>query len=478
MITAAYHDDGFDEHGNAVNPGPKYAEWINPVHAAGSQNHLHNITTHTCEIDGDVAHAESYVLVTLLDHDGQTARFINGRYIDRLEKRDGVWRIAVRRSTVEVMIVGRFLGTAAPDVPRAGLLEGHPRHEGPLVRAAARDRHAGAGVLVTGVTDDFAARDFLTDPSLANDPYPYYDWLHECPVLRESNRGVVMVSGYDEAVSVWRDDKETFSACNVVSGPFPGLPVPPEGDDISALIERYRDTLPLHEFFASFDPPQHTDHRSLLMRLLTPKRLQENEEFLWRLADQQIDTFVDQGGCEFVRAFGNPFTMLAIADLLGVPEDDRGRFGRANQLIGNLENETFEPASIQNMERWFVEYVEDRRREPRDDVLTHMALSTYPDGSTPAAVDVARVATFLFAAGQGTTVDLLSSALLMLAERPELQQRLRNDPAHIPAFVEEMLRYESPIKSNFRLVARTTSLGDVELPRGHERARDERRRQP
>jgi cytochrome P450 len=317
------------------------------------------------------------------------------------------------------------------------------------------------------VTDDFfEGLDFLTDPSLANDPYPYYDWLHHCPVLREPNRGVVMVPGYDEAVSVWRDDKETFSACNVVSGPFPGLPVRAEGVDISDVIEQYRDTLPLHEFFASFDPPKHTDHRSLLMRLLTPKRLQENEAFLWRLADQQIDTFIDEGGCEFVRAFGNPFTMLAIADLLGVPEDDRGRFGRANQLIGNLERETFEPASIQNMERWFVEYVEERRRAPRDDVLTHLALGTFPDGSTPAAVDVARVATFLFAAGQGTTVDLLSSGLLMLAERPELQQLLRDDPARIPAFVEEMLRYESPIKSNFRLAARTTSVGDIELPAG------------
>src|SRR6476619_7587224 len=202
------------------------------------------------------------------------------------------------------------------------------------------------------VTDDgFEGADFLTDPSLAADPYLYYDWLHQCPVWRESTHGVVMVSGYDEAVSVWRDDKETFSACNVVSGPFPGLPVAAKGDDITELIDQYRDTLPLHEFFASFDPPEHTDHRSLLMRLLTPKRLQENEDFLWRLADQQIDTFVGDGRCEFVRAFGNPFTMLAIADLLGVPESDRGRFGRANQLIGTLETETFEPASIQNMER-------------------------------------------------------------------------------------------------------------------------------
>jgi hypothetical protein len=103
LITAAYHDDGFDEHGNTVNPGPRYAEWINSVHAAGSEIHLHNITTHTDEIDGDFAHAESYVLVVSLNHDGETARFINGRYLDRLEKREGVWRIAVRRSTVEVM---------------------------------------------------------------------------------------------------------------------------------------------------------------------------------------------------------------------------------------------------------------------------------------------------------------------------------------------------------------------------------------
>jgi hypothetical protein len=103
LITDAYHPDGVDEHGNAVNAGPEYAAWINPVHAAGSQTHTHNITTHTCEIDGDTAHCESYVLVCLLNHDGVTARVISGRYLDRLEKREGEWKIAVRRSTVELM---------------------------------------------------------------------------------------------------------------------------------------------------------------------------------------------------------------------------------------------------------------------------------------------------------------------------------------------------------------------------------------
>lgn len=105
LISPAYHRDGVDEHGKVLNIGVEYAEWANTTHAATSQVHTHNITTHTCEIDGDTAHAESYVIVVLLSLDGRTAQFISGRYIDRLERRDGQWRIDVRRSTVEVMFL-------------------------------------------------------------------------------------------------------------------------------------------------------------------------------------------------------------------------------------------------------------------------------------------------------------------------------------------------------------------------------------
>jgi hypothetical protein len=106
LLTAAYHPDGIDEHGHAINPAPKYAEWANAVHAAGSRLHTHNITTHTCEIEGDVAHCESYVLVGLLDNSGNTARLISGRYIDRMEKREGQWKIALRRSMVDLVLAG------------------------------------------------------------------------------------------------------------------------------------------------------------------------------------------------------------------------------------------------------------------------------------------------------------------------------------------------------------------------------------
>lgn len=106
LLASAYHDDGVDEHGFAINPGPKYPDWANEQHTLGSLQNMHNITTHSCEIDGDVAHAESYVIGLFLNTDGQTARLLAGRYVDRLERRDGQWRIALRRSTVDVALSG------------------------------------------------------------------------------------------------------------------------------------------------------------------------------------------------------------------------------------------------------------------------------------------------------------------------------------------------------------------------------------
>ena len=112
------------------------------------------------------------------------------------------------------------------------------------------------------------------------------------------------------------------------------------------------------------------------------------------------------------------------------------------------------------------EYVEDRRREPRKDVLTDLALATYPDGSTPDVTAVVRTATFLFAAGQETTARLLATALKCLAEQPELQDELRAHGDRISSFVEEALRFESPVKTDFRLARRSTTIGGVDVAAG------------
>ena len=100
-------------------------------------------------------------------------------------------------------------------------------------------------------------------------------------------------------------------------------------------------------------------------------------------------------------------------------------------------------------------------------MLTGLATATFPDGSLPEVIDVVRIAANLFAAGQETTVRLLASALLLLGERPELQVAAASaSPSAIPNFVEETLRFESPIKGDFRLSRVPTTIGGVDIPAG------------
>jgi cytochrome P450 family 150 subfamily A5 len=316
---------------------------------------------------------------------------------------------------------------------------------------------------------DFDAVDFFRDKSLVADPYPYYEFLRDkCPVVREDHHDVMMVTGYDEALSVYHDPA-VFSSCNSVTGPFPGFPVPLQGDDVSELIEQYRDQLPMSDQVITFDPPKHTDHRGLLMKLLTPGRLKENEAFMWEHADRQIDEFLDAGECEFISQYASPFAMLVIADLLGVPREDhelfRKNLNRATGL-GSTGDATLAHSPLEFLYQQLSMYVEDRRREPRHDILSGLAQATFRDGSMPEVIDVVRVAANVFAAGQETTVRLLASCLQYLGDHSDLQQRLRTERHRIPNFVEEMLRFEGPVKGDFRLARVPTTVGGVEMPAG------------
>ena len=315
--------------------------------------------------------------------------------------------------------------------------------------------------------------DFFRDPDVAQDPYEYYEALRaHGPAVREPFHDVVMITGYEEAVAVYHD-QAVWSSATAVTGPFPGFPVPIEGDDITDLIEEHREELPFFDQLPCLDPPKHTDHRALLMRLITPKRLKENEEFMWRIADQTIDEFFGKRECEFVSEYAAPFTMLVVADLLGVPEDDRNRFRERlvrrrdrDQGLGSTEGHEMDHTPLQYLYDQFAVYIEDRRANPRDDVLTGLAQATFPDGSLPEVGDAMRIAANLFAAGGETTARLLSASFQLLGDRPDVQQDLRADPDKIRNFVEEMLRVESPIKGDFRLSRVPTTVGGLDVPAG------------
>lgn len=137
MVTSSYHSDGLHEVGQNRVPGPQYGEHANSAHSILFDANLHNITMHTCEIVGDVAHAESYSVGLFLDKGGETGRVLAGRYIDRLERRDGEWRIALRRSTVEVALEGKAALPNGVPLQGSGYLRGSrdrndPAYERPL----------------------------------------------------------------------------------------------------------------------------------------------------------------------------------------------------------------------------------------------------------------------------------------------------------------------------------------------------------
>jgi cytochrome P450 len=309
----------------------------------------------------------------------------------------------------------------------------------------------------------FDSLDFFRTDELTDDPYPYWDHLRgQCPIKRETHHDVYMVTGYDEAIAVYHD-QATFSNCISAIGPFAKFPVPLEGDDITEIIETYRDELPFSDQIPSFDPPKHTAHRGLLMRLITPKRLKENEAFLLQLAERQINQFHARGECEFISEYAGPYTLLVIADLLGVPEEDHQAFLKNLTRHSDL---TMSHKPLEYLYEQFTGYIEDRRRAPRDDVMTGLATATFPDGSLPPVDDVMRIASNLFAAGQETTARLLGTALQILGDQPELQQRIRDDRSLIPVFIEETLRLESPIKGTFRLARTPTVIQETEIPAG------------
>ena len=313
-------------------------------------------------------------------------------------------------------------------------------------------------------------RDFFTDRELFQDPTPWYAALRQHgPVWREPCRGVVVLSGIDEILGVYADHAR-YSSIVATLGPLVPLPRPAEGEGWAGLVERRRAEIPMSDMLPSLDPPRHTRERALAGRLFTPNRLRENESFMETLADELIGEIAGRGEVEFNAAYARPFTLLVIADLLGVPREDHPQFrrwlGGPQGNVGNPEGEHGGDLIFAKLAPWFTRYIEQRRAAPGEDVMSRLAQVRYPDGELPAVADLVRLATIFFAAGQETTARLLAAGMRVLAEQPALADELRSDPSGIPSFVEECLRLEGPIKSTFRLALEDARIGGVEIPAG------------
>ena len=316
-----------------------------------------------------------------------------------------------------------------------------------------------------------ADRDYFTDRSVLLDPYDFFEEVRaRGPVVQREDRDMLFITGFAEAVEVLLN-KADFSSSIAGAGPAAPLPYEVDSDDISVKVAAHAESIRAQDLMINYDSDAHTAARSLLNPLLVPSRLKANEAFMESYADEIVREMVTKGGCEVVNEVATPYVTLVIADLLGVPAEDRQQFRDvidAGPPPGNMDapQESQQSSALAFMVGYFARYLAERRANPQNDVMTDLALAKFPDGSTPDIIEPAKAAMFLFAAGQDTSAKLLGNSMLYLAEHPEMQDRLRAEKSLIPAFIEEMLRLEGSTKMTARLAVGKTKIGDRDVPAG------------
>jgi cytochrome P450 len=214
--------------------------------------------------------------------------------------------------------------------------------------------------------------------------------------------------------------------------------------------------------FLAMDPPRHTRMRALVSRGFTPRRIAELEPRIRELALRHIAAFVERGECDFIKDFAGKFPMDVISEMLGVPEGDRDQLRAwADTVVHREEGMTdVPPAGMEaamHMLGYFSQLVADHREHPRDD-LTAALLAAEIDGDRLDDVEILGFLFLMIIAGNETTTKLLGNAVYWLWRNPEQRRLVDADPALIPEWIEETLRYDGSTQA----LARTVT-GDVEL---------------
>jgi cytochrome P450 len=307
----------------------------------------------------------------------------------------------------------------------------------------------------------------LLDPQTMDDPYPWYASLREhAPVYRIPGTDVHLVStrGLVEEVLDRQDD---FSA-NLTGGLITGS----EGEP--AVFDLTEFGTPV-DALATADEPEHTQHRKLVMPHVTPRAIATFEPRIRRWAIEAIDLLADAGGGDFIASVADPIPTRATALLVGLPVEDAEQLlawavTGAEILAGPTTRERLlevgreTGAMAAYLARHLSRAVSATPDKPVSDVMGEIARSVR-EGRLSLEDGVANLVILVSAGGESTS-GLMGNAVRMLAEQPLLQRSLREVPERIPAFVEEVARLESSFRGHYRLVKRSTRLGDVKLRSG------------
>jgi len=305
-----------------------------------------------------------------------------------------------------------------------------------------------------------------TLPDYRADPYPHYRALRERdPIHRSFAAGGWVLSRHRDVVAVLRDpgfssDERNWSRYRRLRarGLRAGLPDPYETERASML---------------RVDPPDHSRLRNLVSKAFTPRAVEQMRPRIESILKELLDPLGTSGTFELVRDIASPLPVTVIAEMLGVPTEDRERFRHwSDDVIRTLGDSTLEDrrAAVRAMEElggYLVEIAEQRRREPRNDLLSSL-VAAEEAGDKLSPGELATMGVLLLVAGNETTTNLIANGTLALLSHPDQWALLQREPERIPNAVEELLRFDSPVQLTSRLVKEDGELEGRPLRRGEQ----------
>ncbi len=291
-------------------------------------------------------------------------------------------------------------------------------------------------------------------------PYPLYWVLRRVqPVVRIARYDLWFATRYDDVKKVL-SDHEHFSS------DFRRAFRPGEELDQSSKIS-----------LIGSDPPVHTKLRGLMTKAFTPKAIASLESRIGELTHELIDGVADAGRMDLVQDLAYPLPVMVIAEMLGVPAADRAQFKiwsdaivrSADDLFSSTENErgnregSDAPLGGGEMGAYFAEIIAQRRANPQNDLISGLVAAEM-DGQKLSEWDLLDFCGLLLVAGNVTTTNLISNAVMLFLEHRDALEAVKSNPALLPDAIEEVLRFRSPVQFMFRVSSAETELGGRTVP--------------
>jgi cytochrome P450 len=296
-------------------------------------------------------------------------------------------------------------------------------------------------------------------PEMMADPYPAYRAMRERGRVQRTSAGHWLATGYDEVSRLLADQR--FGEAAGRGGRIRLSRTRREGPQ--RLLGRV-DTM------LSQDPPEHTRLRRLVSKAFTPRSVQKMRPRIQQIVNELLEKIDGRGEFDLVSEVAWPLPVIVIAEMLGIPREDRERFKRwSDAMVATLGGDYSALAEARRSNEELVEYVSrviaERRKEPRDDLISRL-VAAEERGQTLTEDEMLGTVALLLVAGNETTAHLISNGMLVLLRNPDQMARLRDDPALLPSAVDELLRYTGPVHTTRRVAKTDVLLGGAEIRRG------------